>query len=194
MEPVSYCWTTRPYLPYPPLQSDATADVAIIGGGFTGLSTAYHLKQLDPSLDVLLLEQEAIGYGASGRNGGFGMTLFGLSLALTRLRFGAERTRQAHRYMEQAVDYLWHLIQQHKLACDAERPGFLRMATTQAYARQIQEDVRVAEALGLEGIHWISAEERLNHGTHANLGDARVRGLGGHKQGGRGDIFGLQHT
>jgi glycine/D-amino acid oxidase-like deaminating enzyme len=157
--PVSYWWTTRSYVPDAPLETDTTADVAIIGGGFTGLSTAYHLQQLDPSLSVLVLEQEAIGYGASGRSGGFGMTLFGLSLSLTRLRFGADRTRQAHHYMEQAVDHLWHLIQQHALDCDAERPGFLRLATTPAYARRIQHDVEVAHALGLEGIDWLTAAE-----------------------------------
>jgi glycine/D-amino acid oxidase-like deaminating enzyme len=81
MQPVSYWWTTRPYTPEPALQGEATADVAIIGGGFTGLSTAYHLKTLEPSIDVLLLEGEAIAAGASGRNAGFGMTLFGLTLA-----------------------------------------------------------------------------------------------------------------
>jgi glycine/D-amino acid oxidase-like deaminating enzyme len=159
MDPVSYWWTTRPYLPDPPLPSDATTDVAIIGGGYTGLATAYRLKELDPSLDVLLLEQEAIGYGASGRNAGFGMTLFGLSLSMTRLRFGADRTRQAHRYMEQAVETLWGLIQCRGLDCDAERPGFLRVATTPAYMRRIQHEIRLAESLGLEGISWLSADE-----------------------------------
>jgi glycine/D-amino acid oxidase-like deaminating enzyme len=159
MQPVSFWWTTRSYEPDPPLQSDTTADVAIIGGGFTGLSTAYHLKQIDPSVDVLLLEQEAIGFGASGRNGGFGMTLFGLTLAFARLRFGSNKARQAHHYMEQAVDHLWHLIQTHQLDCDAERPGFLRVATTPAYARRLQHELKVARSLGLEDIHWLDAEQ-----------------------------------
>ena len=43
-------------------------------------------------------------------------------------------------------------------------------------------------------LRWITAEERLYHGTHANLSDARLRWLGGHEQGGRGDIFCLQHA
>jgi glycine/D-amino acid oxidase-like deaminating enzyme len=159
MEPVSFWWTTAPYEPDPPLDGETETDVVILGGGYTGLSTAYHLKMLDPSLDVLLLEQEAIGHGASGRNGGFGMTLFGLTLSLTRLRFGGERTRQAHRYMERAVDHLWDLIQRNGLECDAERPGFLRLATIPAYARRIQHEIRVAESLGLEGIQWLSADE-----------------------------------
>jgi len=58
------------------------ADVAIIGGGYTGLSTAYHLKKFQPDMDVRLLESDICGYGASGRNGGFSMTLFGLTKGL----------------------------------------------------------------------------------------------------------------
>ena len=45
--------------------------MAIVGGGFTGLWTAYYLKRADPSLRVCVLEQEVCGYGASGRNGGW---------------------------------------------------------------------------------------------------------------------------
>jgi glycine/D-amino acid oxidase-like deaminating enzyme len=57
--------------PCPPLSGDATADVVILGGGYTGMWTAYHLKERDPSVDVVLLEQDICGGGPSGRNGGF---------------------------------------------------------------------------------------------------------------------------
>jgi glycine/D-amino acid oxidase-like deaminating enzyme len=53
-----------------PLPGDATADVVIVGGGYTGLWTAYYLKGADPSLRVVVLERRFCGYGASGRNGG----------------------------------------------------------------------------------------------------------------------------
>lgn len=159
MEPVSYWWTTRPYTPDPPLEGDARADVAVIGGGFTGLSTAYHLKKMEPSLEVLVLEREAVGGGASGRSAGFAMTLFGLSLSLTRLRFGADAARQAHVYMERAVDHLWEMIGRHRLDCDAERSGFLRVATTPVQVRRLQREIRLAEVLGLEGIAWLPAAE-----------------------------------
>jgi len=56
------------------LRGDAKADVCIVGGGFTGLWTAIHLEQADPSLDVVLIEKDVCGAGASGRNGGFCMT------------------------------------------------------------------------------------------------------------------------
>ena len=55
----------------PPLETDTTADIAIVGGGYTGLWTAYFLKQIQPDLDVVLVEAKHIGHGASGRNGGW---------------------------------------------------------------------------------------------------------------------------
>ncbi|MER7758748.1 FAD-dependent oxidoreductase [Streptomyces sp. NPDC097619] len=57
--------------PREPLPGDADADVCVVGGGYTGLWTAYHLKKADPGLRVTVLEQKFCGYGASGRNGGW---------------------------------------------------------------------------------------------------------------------------
>src|SRR3981081_1918943 len=54
-----------------PLEGPAEVDVAIVGAGFTGLWTAYYLKLADPTLEVVVLERELAGYGASGRNGGW---------------------------------------------------------------------------------------------------------------------------
>ena len=79
----SYWLTTREYKPGESLRGEIEVDVAIIGGGFTGLSSAYHLKKTEPDLRVALLESQVIGFGASGRNGGFNMTLFGLTLGIT---------------------------------------------------------------------------------------------------------------
>ena len=59
-------WTPRAPLPGP-----VTADVAIVGAGYSGLWTAYHLAEADPGLRVVVLEAEVAGYGASGRNGGW---------------------------------------------------------------------------------------------------------------------------
>ena len=58
--------------PRPPLPGDLTADVAIVGAGFTGLWTAYYLQRLQPDLRIVLVEKEFAGFGASGRNGGNG--------------------------------------------------------------------------------------------------------------------------
>jgi glycine/D-amino acid oxidase-like deaminating enzyme len=97
--------TYGPYSPNPPLQGEVKVGVAVIGGGFTGLSTAYNLRQDHAAMSVAVLEAEIVGYGASGRNGGFSMTLFGLSPAVCKLLFGQERTVAAHHYS--ATAFRW---------------------------------------------------------------------------------------
>ncbi len=71
-EPTPF-WLDRPDAPSPcsPLDGPATADLAIVGGGYTGLWTAIQAKEEDPGRDVVLVERDTIAFGASGRNGGF---------------------------------------------------------------------------------------------------------------------------
>jgi len=155
----SYWMTTRNYSPGEPLQEDIDVDVAIVGGGFTGLSSAYHIKKAEPNLRVALLENQIIGFGASGRNGGFNMTLFGLTLSITALRFGKQKAKEAHHYMERAVDYLKELIGELKIDCDYEHPGFLRVATSEKYKKRILHEIKLAHELGLEGIEWLEKDQ-----------------------------------
>jgi glycine/D-amino acid oxidase-like deaminating enzyme len=155
----SYWMTTRDYTPNPPLAGDIDVDVAIVGGGFTGLSSAYHLKKDQPGLNIALLESEIIGYGASGRNGGFNMTLFGLTLGITAIRFGKEKAKQSHHYMERAVDLLRDLVAELNLDCDYEHPGFLRVATSEKYKKRIMHEIELAHKLGIEGIEWLDKDQ-----------------------------------
>ncbi len=147
------------YTPEPPLQGESKLDIAIIGGGFTGLSTAFNLRLADPGLSVAVLEAEIVGFGASGRNGGFSMTLFGLEPAVTKAIFGHQRTVDAHRYMERAVDYVDQLVKQYNLQSDYWYPGFLRAATTPGYARRIQHDLEILTSMGIGGISWIESDQ-----------------------------------
>ena len=147
------------YTPNPPVQGDQSVDVAIIGGGFTGLSTAYNLRRDNANMQVAVLESEVIGYGASGRNGGFSMTLFGLEANITKLFFGQQRTVEAHRYMERAVDYVDALIREHNMQSDYWFPGFLRVATTPGYAKRIQHDLHLLSDMGITGITWLDANQ-----------------------------------
>ncbi len=146
--------------PESPLESSDRADVVIIGGGYTGLSAGYHLKTLEPKLDVRILESEICGFGASGRNGGFSMTLFGLTKGITKFRFGDEKARAAQIYMEEAVDYLHDMIGKHGLDCDYEQSGYLLVATSNAQIKRIEDDFKIIERWGLKGIErW--ERERL---------------------------------
>jgi glycine/D-amino acid oxidase-like deaminating enzyme len=147
------------YTPNPPLLGDLTVDVAIVGGGFTGLATAISLKKESPGLNVAVLEAEVVGFGASGRNGGFSMTLFGLEPAVTKALFGHQRTVEAHRYMERAVDYVDALVKEHNLQSDYSFPGFLRAATTPGYTKRIQHDLEILTSMGVSGIEWWEADK-----------------------------------
>jgi glycine/D-amino acid oxidase-like deaminating enzyme len=135
------------YVPNEALHNDIKVDVAIIGGGYTGLSTAFNLRKDDQGLTVAVLEGEVVGFGASGRNGGFSMTLFGLEPAVTKTIFGHQRTVEAHHYMERSVDYVDQLIKEHNIQSDYWFPGFLRAATTPGYVKRIQHDLEILTSI-----------------------------------------------
>lgn len=153
-------WTAHraPGVRAEPLRSDMRCDVAIIGGGYTGLSTAYHLKSSEPGLTVAVLEAETAGYGASGRNAGFVMTLFGASASLMKTLHGKERVREAHGYMVGAIAALEDMIEAHAIDCDYERSGFLKVATSRAYVGRIKDEIELFHSLGIEGFDWLDRD------------------------------------
>jgi len=150
--------TYGPYTPEPSLKGDIAVDVAVIGGGFTGIATACELRRADAALKVAVLEARTIGYGASGRNGSFGMTVVGLGFGTTAMIRGKQFLKEAHAFMERAVDTLDDLILREKLDCDRIRPGFLRVATAPAYVARLHHEVELMKSLGFSGIDWIDAE------------------------------------
>jgi glycine/D-amino acid oxidase-like deaminating enzyme len=139
----------------PAVEGAVNVDVAVIGGGYTGLSTAYHLKVADPGLDIAVLEAETAGFGASGRNAGFVMTLFGSSVGLMKLLHGKKRIREAHDFMVDAIHSLEEMISENGIDCDYQRSGFLRVATTPSYASRIRHELDFFQSLGINGLEWV---------------------------------------
>jgi glycine/D-amino acid oxidase-like deaminating enzyme len=115
--------------PGAPLPGDMEADVAIVGAGYTGLWTAYYLKQAEPSLRVVLLEKEFAGFGASGRNGGWLSGGFGWS----REKYLATSSRQSVIDMERAmygtVDEVIAVAERENIDADILRVDNLTVAT-----------------------------------------------------------------
>jgi glycine/D-amino acid oxidase-like deaminating enzyme len=149
------------YTPGPALHGDLDVDVAIVGAGYTGLSTAYHLHQADPGLRIVVLEADVVGYGASGRNAGFSMTKIGMMHSFTATRFGKTKAREAHEYADRAVTLLKDLVEELDLDCDYEHNGFLWVATSETNSKRLLKEIALVHRLGITGIHLIDHHELL---------------------------------
>ncbi|TLP51389.1 NAD(P)/FAD-dependent oxidoreductase [Microbispora triticiradicis] len=143
-------WLDRPLAPepLPPLTGDATADLAVVGGGFTGLWTALMAKERDPSLDVVLLEGRAVGWAASGRNGGFCAASLTHGLGNGRDRWPAE-IATLERLGRENLDEIERTLSRHGVDCSFERTGELRVATEEWQLPGLDEDVSAAASLGV---------------------------------------------
>lgn len=150
----SFWLSTRDYRTNPSFEGETSVDVAIVGGGFSGLSAAYHLKQADPGLKIALLESQVTGYGGSGRNAGFSNSLFGESLLSTAARFGRENAKAAYEYVDGAVTRTRELIEETGIDCDYEHVGSFRVATSPQYEAAIRDELDQVLALGISGIEW----------------------------------------
>jgi glycine/D-amino acid oxidase-like deaminating enzyme len=143
-----YWWDTVEPQPRAPLRGDLRVDVAIAGGGFTGLWTAYHLKRAEPSLDVAVLEREWVGSGASGHNDGFAIALLDLSLPDLIANWGLERANAAHEAVGRAVEEIGEFCDEHGVDADYRRPGFLSIARSAGEQARLEADMRAAAELG----------------------------------------------
>lgn len=139
------------YQPNAPLQGLTEADVAIVGGGFTGLTVAREYLRDNPAARVVVVEAEDVGFGASGRNGGFNMTLFGVEPEITVMRWGRERTRQAQAYMQRAVGYVRTLIAQERLDSDYVHSGMWRVAYTDTQLKRLEGTLDLVSSLSPPG-------------------------------------------
>jgi glycine/D-amino acid oxidase-like deaminating enzyme len=118
----SYYRATAPGDRYAPLEGRRTARVCIIGGGFAGLATAMSLME-HGERDVVLLEAETVGHGASGRNGGFVFGGYSLDEQALLTAVGAEQGRRLYQLTLGAVDLIRRRITQYGIDCDATHGG-----------------------------------------------------------------------
>jgi glycine/D-amino acid oxidase-like deaminating enzyme len=128
------------------------ADIAIIGAGFTGMSAA--LEAAKNGADVVVLDGQTVGWGASGRNGGMATTGLAVGLGAAIKRYGSDRALELFREYNLAIDTIEDLVKEHSIDCDFERSGKLTLAmsesqyegmrkTKQLLAEQADYDVTV---------------------------------------------------
>jgi glycine/D-amino acid oxidase-like deaminating enzyme len=140
-----------PIVRRPPLPGPATADVAIVGAGYSGLWTAYYLLRLSPGLRVVVLDREHVGFGASGRNGGWAVGEFANHDA------PADQARAAF----DAVTEIGRVCSDEGIDCDYRRGGTVRLARTgPQWSRQHAEVAEFhARGFGDDDLRLLAADE-----------------------------------
>ncbi|MGA3361432.1 MAG: FAD-dependent oxidoreductase [Solirubrobacteraceae bacterium] len=147
--------------PRPSLAGDRACDVAIVGAGFTGLWTAYYLSVLQPDLDVTVLEREIVGYGPSGRNGGWATGGVSGSAAAYGCTAGDERMARAVAATHSAIDEIATVVAREQIDCGFAKRGALTLATSAPQWQRLQARDAGAAALSHEApdAHLLSATE-----------------------------------
>ena len=163
--------------PRDPLPGDLDADVAIIGGGLTGLWTAYYLLEADPTLSIIVLEKNIVGFGASGRNGGWCSALFPASTAALERRHGLNAALAMRRAMIATVDEVGRVTAAEGVDCDFAKGGTISYARTAVQRAAAKAEIAEAAHYGVDAI-----EARADGGSFdpacARLHPAKlVRGL-----------------
>ena len=114
--------------PRPPLTRSIDVDVAILGGGYTGLWTAYYLLCSNPELKIAVLEKEIVGFGASGRNGGWCSSKFPVTPSMLEQRYGHDKARALMLAMNGAVDEVARFCQSEAVDAHFHKAGILTLA------------------------------------------------------------------
>ncbi|MET4704330.1 FAD-binding oxidoreductase [Frigoribacterium sp. UYMn621] len=136
--------------PRPALPRDLGVDVAIVGGGLTGLWTAYYLATADPSLRIAVLEKHIAGFGASGRNGGWCSALFPASTASLARRHGRAAALAMRRAMIDTVDEVGRVTSAEGIDCDFVEGGTVSLARGPAQLVAARNEVADAAAWGVD--------------------------------------------
>ena len=136
----------------PALDGDIQTDVAIIGGGLTGLWTAHYLHARDDRLNITVVEKEIAGFGASGRNGGWCSALFPRSTASLERVHGRAAAIAMRRAMIDTVDEVGRVTAAEGIDCHFVRGGTLAFARSQAQLRAARAEAQEAALYGVDAL------------------------------------------
>jgi glycine/D-amino acid oxidase-like deaminating enzyme len=145
--------------PMPPLEGEQSADVVVIGGGYTGMWAAWQVKALEPGARVVLLEADVCGRGPSGRNGGFCNVMW-FSLPNMRARWGDEGALAVARASAEAVVGIEAFCREQDVDAWFRRGGYLQLSTAPAHDGAWGEALTTYKQLGgSDAIQPLSAHE-----------------------------------
>jgi glycine/D-amino acid oxidase-like deaminating enzyme len=136
----------------PPLTENISVDVAVLGGGFTGLSTAYYIRSISPRKRVVVLEAMGCGNGASGRNGAMVLTM--TDDRYMRLSADPAVDRRIYDLTAQNIQALLKLSAVTGIDCELETNGALQVLSTSEEVRAAQGYVQAARSVGIPVEYW----------------------------------------
>jgi len=160
--------------PEPPLEGAHRFDAVVVGGGFTGLWTAWHLIQSDPGLKVALVEAQRIAHGPSGRNGGFVDAMW-VSFGSLVKRYGQGPALDLARSAERSVDQIGEFCEKQGVDAWYRKSGYLNVSTAPAQDDSWDGNVEAMRAAGIEDwprildqaeVREICASPRFRGGVH----------------------------
>ena len=173
-----YAASANPHPRHPSLEGEESADVCVVGGGFTGVSAALHLAER--GYQVALVEAARIGWGASGRNGGQLGTGLRKDVIELEPRLGRARTRVLWDMAAEAMDIIADRVDRHAIRCDYKR-GNLLAATRRRFLPELEAEVElVSRHYDYDGYHMLDEAEMHAAVASAQYCGGRMDSGGGH--------------
>ncbi len=149
-----YAASANAYEPFPTLSESISCDVCVVGGGYTGLSSALHLAEM--GYDVVLLEGARIGFGASGRNGGQLVNSYSRDIDVIEKNYGPDAAKVLGSMMFEGGEIIRERIQRYQIQCDY-RPGGLFVALNHKQLETLEEQKANWERYGNTQLELLDA-------------------------------------
>ena len=146
----------------PALSRDTDVDIAIIGAGYTGLWSAFHLIKQNPGLSIAVFERDCVGFGASGRNGGWASALYPISHERIIRENGTEAALLVRRLWHESITQIEDFSTSEKVDFDFYRGGTLTVARNKAQLKRMQREFLPSEPDGYELLSQDKSTSRID--------------------------------
>ena len=149
------------YKDRPALTTDTSVDIAIIGAGYTGLWSAFHLINQNPGISIAIFERNCVGFGASGRNGGWASALYPISHERLLRENGLEAALLVRKLWHESITQIEEFSTSEKADIDFYRGGTLTVARNKAQLKRLQQDSSSYESEGYELLNQNESMSRI---------------------------------